>query len=85
LKKAADAGNADALAKLGQDTYFGNDGITKDPTAAIPLIQAAAEKENPWACDTMGILYLKGEGVPKDSKKATEFLSKGTHAAPLIH
>jgi len=84
LKKAADAGNADALARLGQDTYFGDDGIKKDLKAAIPLIRSAAEKGNLWACDTMGLLYMNGEGVPKDEHMADEWLSKGSHAGPVI-
>ena len=84
LRKAADAGNADALARLGQDAYFGDDGIKKDLTAAIPLIRSAAEKGNLWACDTMGILYMKGEGVQKDEHLGQAWLSKGSHAGPII-
>jgi hypothetical protein len=80
LRKAADADYPDALARLGQDTYFGDDGITKDPKAALPLIQSAAEKGNPWACETLGLFYLHGELVPKDEKKAGEWLVKGKHA-----
>ena len=79
LRKAADAGDANALARLGQDTYFGDDGITKDPKAALPLIQAAAEKGNPWACETLGLFYLHGELVPKDQQKASLWLNKGPH------
>jgi len=82
LRKAADAGNADALARLGQDTYFGDDGIKKDPKAALPLIRAAAEKGNRWACDTMGILYIRGELVPKDLRTANSWLIRGSHAGP---
>jgi TPR repeat protein len=81
LRKAADAGNTDALARLGQDTYFGDDGVTKDLKAAVVLIKAAAEKGNPWACETLGLLYLHGNGVPKDAEKANEWLGKGTHAS----
>jgi hypothetical protein len=83
LKKAADAGNADALARLGQDYYFGDDGFPKDLQRAVPLIRAAAEKGNLWSCDTLGLLYRKGEGVPKDEKLSNEWLSKGAHAGPI--
>lgn len=85
LRKAANAGNPDALARLGQDTYFGDDGIHKDLKSAIPLIKSAAVNGNPWACDTLGLLYEKGEGVPKDPDLANEWLSKGSHSAPVIH
>lgn len=83
LQKAANAGNPDALARLGQDHYFGDDGFPKDLQKAVPLIRAAAEKGNLWACDTLGLLYRKGEGVPKDEQLSNEWLSKGAHAGPI--
>ena len=81
LHKAAEAGDANALARLGQDAYFGDDGVPKDHQAALVLIRAAAEKGNPWACDTLGHFYFRGELVPQDKKKASEWLAKGPHAA----
>lgn len=85
LKKGADSGDAKSLARLGRDAYFGDDGVPKDPKASLPLIQAAAEKGNPWACDALGHFYFRGELVPKDLHKASFWFSKGTHAAPGIN
>jgi TPR repeat protein len=77
LRKAADTGDANALARLGQDTYFGDDGITKDPKAALPFIQAAAEKGNPWACGILGELLAEGTVLPKDTASANSLFQKG--------
>lgn len=46
----------------------------KDYKAALPLMKEAAEKGSPHAMAHIGIMYLKGLGVPCDWKRAAEVL-----------
>ncbi len=83
LKKSAALGNSTALALLGQDTLFGDHSLKKNPAAAFPLIQKAAEMGNPWACGAMGHFYFTGQYVPQDRQKALDWLKKGADLGDL--
>jgi len=48
----------------------------KDATKAVLLFRQAGEKGNRRAQYQMGLLYARGDGVPKDMAKAREWLRK---------
>jgi hypothetical protein len=77
LHQAAKSGDPNAIARLGQDYFYGEDGVTKDPAMALPLIQSAAEKRNPWACGTLGEMLLTGDLLPKNQVAATALFQQG--------
>jgi uncharacterized protein len=72
LKKAAEAGDPDAMYRLAK-VYEGGFGVPSDPEAAIALFQAAAAENVPAAVNDLGFFYFNGEyGLPKDTGKALE-------------
>jgi uncharacterized protein len=79
LKTASHDGSMEALARMGQDYYFGDDGMKKDLQQAFTYIKKAAEGGNTWACRTLGIMYINGDGVAKDPKTGNEWLLKDTN------
>jgi len=48
----------------------------EDYEKAIPLFEALAKEGYASAQYTLGVLYLNGEGVPKDNAKAVEWTRK---------
>lgn len=59
----------------------------KEYKAALPLMKEAAEKGSPYAMAHLGIMAMKGQGMPCDWKKAAELMEmtirlenyQGTH------
>lgn len=49
-------------------------GVAKDPFEAKSFFAYARDMEGGEACYNIAILYLHGEGVPKDYKKAYEYM-----------
>lgn len=55
----------------------------KDYAKALPLLNAAAEKNDARAMNALGILYLQGLGVARDEKGAVEWWEKAANAGNL--
>jgi uncharacterized protein len=64
-REAADLGNADAAAVLGQH-YMQGLGVAKDLKEAARLYRIAAEKGSPNGQAQLGFAYEHGEGVPEN-------------------
>jgi len=77
LTEAAKEGDPVATTQLGQQLLYNSDGSLRDPKAAIPYLQKAAEAGNPWACGTLGLLYRDGSGLPKDPNQSFIWFTKG--------
>lgn len=65
LQKAADAGNMDAAAELG-NSYMNGLGVDQDNSKAFALLSKAAAAGLPGAEVNLGYLYSTGRGVAKD-------------------
>jgi TPR repeat protein len=79
LQKAADAGNADAMNRLG-DLYYGGHGVAQDYAKARGWYQKAAEASNADAMYNLGRIYQKGHGVAQDYAQAREWYKKAADA-----
>jgi len=75
-EKSADLGNADAMWSLSVIYRDGKGGIKADQERAFRLALKAAEKLHKFAQFEVGMMYLKGTGVQRSSKKAAIWLTK---------
>jgi TPR repeat protein len=75
LTKKAEAGDAEAQAKLGL-MYATGKGVPKDVAKAVEWFQKAAALGNSDAQNNLGVSYANGYGVPKDAAKAVEWYQK---------
>jgi len=73
LERAAKAGSIDSLSGLGWMHRYGKGGKKKSIREAVRLYRAAADKGNAYGQYNMGILYEKGDGVPKNRAKALRY------------
>lgn len=80
IRKAADDGYLAAVTRIAQDTYFGDEGITKDLDKAFPLVKKSADGGSAWGCRSLAVMLAKGEGVQPDQEKAKEWMLKGATA-----
>lgn len=71
FKMALEAKNKDALAQKGQGLV-----AEGDLKAALPLLLEAAKAGGAQAMLSLGRLYLKGQGVERDSTRAQNFLEQ---------
>ena len=74
-KKAAEAGNADGMYRVGKKLAQGV-GIKKDEEAGLRWIQKAAEKGFPGAQNELGDRYCHGKGVSEDAFQSSEWLRR---------
>jgi uncharacterized protein YdaT len=74
-EKAADRGNADAMANLGW-LYAHGQGVALDSAKAREWYEKAVAKDNAPAMFHLGYLYDTGFGVPQDYAKAREWYEK---------
>ena len=77
--KAAEAGDADAQAKLGL-MYYNGQGMPQDYGQAVRWFTKAAEAGNADAQSYLGALYANGEGVPQDYQQAARWYTKAAEA-----
>ena len=81
----ANAGDPAAMNLLGNFYYTGSNGVDKNLAEAKKWFEAAARKDFPSGNFNMGVLYEKGEAVPKDESKAIQYYkiaaSGGSQAA----
>ena len=65
LTQKAQAGDARAQVRLGDDYYVGN-GVGQDYAQAFRWYDKAARAGDPEAQTELGVMYAKGQGVAKD-------------------
>ena len=71
-KKAADAGNADAMKRIG-DLYYSGEGFDKDLEEAKTWYENAADAGSAGAWNSLGLMYERGETLDRpDYSKAWE-------------
>ena len=82
VRAEAEAGNADALAALGNAYYLGdyNCGVTRDFKTALECFLRAAEAGNKDVLITIGTIYEKGSAGEKNANKAYEYYKKAAEA-----
>lgn len=69
------AGDSDAQFKLGR-AFLDGLGVEKKPEEGFRWIRKAADQENTYALNVIGVLYLKGLGAPQNGKLAIESFKK---------
>lgn len=75
FQMAADAGNLQAIVKLGL-CYYNGEGTEQDYTKAYKLWMEAAAQNDGIACFGLGTMYHYGNGVAKDLVKAESWYGK---------
>jgi TPR repeat protein len=75
MRKAAEAGDADAQYDLGL-MYHDGEGVPEDYVEAVKWFRKAAEQGHAAAQFYLGIAYHGGVGVPKDDAEAVKWLRK---------
>ncbi|XP_068005428.1 protein sel-1 homolog 3 [Melanerpes formicivorus] len=77
LKQEATRGNAAAQQRLAQMLFWGQQGVAKNPEAAIEwYAKGAIETEDPVLIYDYAIVLFKGQGVKKNTKLALELMKK---------
>ncbi|NWH79598.1 SE1L3 protein, partial [Piaya cayana] len=77
LKHEATRGNAAAQQRLAQMLFWGQQGVAKNPEAAIEwYAKGAIETEDPVLIYDYAIVLFKGQGVKKNIKLALELMKK---------
>jgi hypothetical protein len=79
VRKAAEAGLADAQYELGE-FYMDGTGVEKDPSAAVSWVRKAALAGHTGAQCNLGVCYMNGTGVNKDSAAAVSWFRKAAEA-----
>ena len=74
LKKGVANDDAVSQCFLGEMYISGGPDLEKDINKGIGLLQKSCDAQNPRAYYQMGLIYYKGDGIPKDKHKAKELL-----------
>jgi TPR repeat protein len=75
-------GNVTAMHNLAH-MYEKGEGVERDGSTAVKLLQLAADEGDAGALGHMGMRYARGEGVPRDSAKAVDFLTRAAEKGDL--
>ncbi len=67
----------DALMEEADKHYYGLDGYIQDYAEAFALYHNAARLGSPLACQHLGDIYRRGEGLCIDSQRALEYYKEG--------
>ncbi len=76
---AAEAGDAEAMFKLG-NAYWDGDGVKQDYAEAAKWFRKAADAGHPTAMDSLGWAYEQGQGVKQDYSQALSWYRKAAAA-----
>ncbi|HEU5081416.1 MAG TPA: tetratricopeptide repeat protein [Opitutaceae bacterium] len=79
LQKAAESGNHDAEAALGEMLVMG-DQVTKDVPKGVALLEKAAKANQATAAFRLGKMYDDGDGVAPDPSKAVAYYMQAAKA-----
>jgi TPR repeat protein len=77
VQQMADSGNDEAAFRLGR--YYDRESSEPDYELALKYYQMASEKNNAWAANNLGVLYLSGLGVPRNKDKASEYIREAAN------
>ena len=69
--------------EMAKKYYFGR-GVSVDPSRAYPLFLQSANRGNPESARYLGIMYLRGKGVQKDTQKSLEWFSRAAQGGDEI-
>lgn len=75
-EKAAENGNAEAMARLSDFYLEGKGGRTKDYNKAMEWIKKSVAKGDPYGYSNMGYMYCYGVGVSKNYDEAIKWFRK---------
>jgi TPR repeat protein len=76
LKEAAEREQPRAMANLGVLYATGGLGFPKDPEESVKWYRRAADKGHVQAIATLGLMALRGEGMPKDAAVAQAYFKR---------
>jgi len=79
-RRAADAGEGWAYARLGDRYLNGYGGVSRNYQEAIPLLERAVEKGNHWAMINLAKAYENGLGVEENLEKAKNLYLKAAES-----
>src|SRR5262249_55524013 len=82
LKESAGAGDAAAMAELGERYLFGR-GVPVDNGEALRWFRLAADKGNAHAMERLGGMYRDGLGVERDYDRAMAWYRKAADKGDL--
>ena len=74
-KKAFDSGFSDAMVECGDSYLYGTATSEPDYQKAVSCYQEARLKRSPAAAHRLGLMYLEGWGVPKDTQMALNYFN----------
>ena len=80
---AANAGVAEAAAQLGTQYREGRGGVARDPVEAARWFTVAAENGVPQAQYNLGLMYYRGEGVPRQLYEALKWMRQAAAGGHL--
>ncbi len=80
IQQSADAGSAEGAHRLALVFAQGDGGTPRNEARAVELFGLAAEKGHQRAQLNLGMLYLRGQGVPRDVVQARAWLEKAAAA-----
>ena len=82
LYKAAELGDVDAIAEVGESFLWG-DGVTQDVDSAILYAQKAANLNNVHGLEVLGIIYGNDVLPENDYNKAIEYNTKAVQLGSI--
>jgi rhomboid protease GluP len=74
VQQLADTGNAEAAFRLGR--YYDRESSEPDYALALKYYQIASEKNHAWATSNLGVLYLRGLGVPANPQEGYALIQR---------
>lgn len=78
-RQAAEAGNTDAMNRLGV-MYDNGQGAAEDPVQAVAWFRKAAEAGDPAGMNNLASMYGHGRGVPQDEGQSVRWYRKAADA-----
>src|SRR6266540_288567 len=66
IRAKAEKGDIQSQSELGATFFFGNLGVPRDYVEAVKWWRKAAEQNDPWAQNNLGVCYANGDGFGKD-------------------
>jgi TPR repeat protein len=76
LQLIESAARTDPLGQLALGRMLLSGELPRDVPRALALLEASAEKNNPYALEELGVIYLRGDGVRADPAKARAYLEQ---------
>lgn len=83
LNELIDSGHHNCYLQLA-DKYRHGSGVLKDINKTVELVELAVEKGAEHACEFLGQMYYKGEGVPQSYTKAMELFEREDEDTDLM-